>query len=163
MSGQSSGGASATRQKALAVGPTSATRTKSAKARCKWRADEQCWQSGPHGPRWYWERLLQVVPALHRRLVALARCLDVLLDDRLAGEVVLVRAAAAGGAAGALARERLDALVAPLQCLLVFVVSSARLFVGLVKLGAAVLRADAGRDDEERSKHEPFHGYLSGR
>lgn len=98
-----------------------------------------------------------------RRLVALARRLDIVLEDRLAGEVVFVGAAAAGGAPGALARQRLDALVAPRGRLLKRVVGVARLLVCLVELGAAILRGDAGRNGKERSKHEPFHGGLSGR
>src|SRR5438132_1520025 len=85
------------------------------------------------------------------------------LEDRLAGEVVLVRPAAARGARLALAGLRLDALVAPRERLLVCRVRRARFLVRLVKLGGAILSSDAGRGEEHESEQPAFHGALSGR
>src|SRR5687768_36511 len=95
---------------------------------------------------WY---LLQIVPAFLRRLVALARELDFLLELRLAPEVLVGRpAAAAGSSAQALAGLRLDALVTALLGVLEREVGGARLLVGLVELGAAVL-CRSGRSKRE--------------
>src|SRR5204862_5613245 len=107
--------------------------------RDKGRAREQRSKGGPHGPAMVLGRLLQVVPALERRFVALARELHFLLENRLPCKVVFVGPAAAGGAAGALAGQRLDALIAPREHLLERAVGRAHFVVRLVELAAAIL------------------------
>src|SRR5436190_9665317 len=160
-SGHSSGAASATRQKALAVGPTSETRTKIGESAMQVAPASKAGSAGRMARRML--RLLEVVPALERGFVALTRGFDFLLEDRLAREVVLVRPAAARGAAGALTRKRFGRLVAPRHRLLQGDVRLARVLVCAVELGAAVLRASRGGEGDETDEGEPFHEALSGR
>src|SRR6185436_2299977 len=97
-------------------------------------------------------------PALHGVLVALARLRYVLLEDRLAREVVLVRPGAAGGAAGTLAFFRLDTLVALRLGGLQRELRRARLFEGLVERGRLwCLRACDARAESDKQYQEPFH------
>src|SRR5438067_5086623 len=84
-------------------------------------------------------------------------------SDRLAGEVVLVRAAAAGGTRLALAGLRLDALLATREGLLVRGVRGPRFLVRAIEVRSAILRRDGGGDGEQRDGEQPFHAALSGR
>ena len=93
------------------------------------------------------------------RFTSLACQFDLLLEDRLAREVVFVRPRAAGGAGGALAGLRLDALVAARERLLVRVVRGARFLDCLVEIGGAVLRSRGQREREQCDEDEAFHAY----
>src|SRR3954462_4956970 len=105
-SSHSSGAASATRQNALAVGPTSARRTKIGESAMKVAPANRAGREGgiaarnPTGP------LLEVVPALERSVVALLCQLDVALQRRLTINVSRVQPAAAAVGCGTVARYR---------------------------------------------------------
>src|ERR1051325_7030146 len=115
-------------------------------------------QRGIHGPRIvrvFTASLFQVVPALERGVVALARKLHFLFEEHLAASVLLAGARAARGGALDFAWLQLDALVATRFGVLQRERRAARLFVGLVKLLAAVLRIGGARGyaDRERNKN----------
>src|SRR6185295_19375851 len=101
--------------------------------------------------------LLQIIPALERRLVAPARQLDFLLEELLSAEILRRGARAARGGALAIAFLRLDALVAARFGLFQRSRGGARLLVGLVEGACALLgrrRARRCAHDERRKNND---------